>query len=41
VLKSLNRLAALENLYTEVDINITSVTTGENIKIAAKESMFL
>ncbi|PNF38760.1 hypothetical protein B7P43_G14059 [Cryptotermes secundus] len=33
-----NRFAALENLETEVDVNKTWETTGENIKMAAKES---
>jgi hypothetical protein len=33
------RLAALENLNTEVDINSAWENTRENIKISAKESL--
>jgi hypothetical protein len=33
-----DRFAALEKLDTEVDINSTWETTGENIEISAKES---
>jgi hypothetical protein len=33
-----NRIAALENIDTEVDINRTGETIRENIKISAKES---
>jgi hypothetical protein len=33
-----NRFAVLEDLDTEVNINNASETTGENIKISAKES---
>jgi hypothetical protein len=35
----LNRFPALENLDTEVDINIAWKTIRENIKILAKESL--
>jgi hypothetical protein len=34
-----NRFAALENLDTEVDINITWGTLRDNIKISAKENI--
>jgi hypothetical protein len=34
-----NRSAALENLYTEVDVNKAWETIRENIKISAKESL--
>jgi hypothetical protein len=36
-----NRLAALEDLDTEAEINIIWVTTRENIKISAKGSRLL
>jgi hypothetical protein len=34
-----NRFAALEDFYAEVEINSARETTGENIKISAKESL--
>jgi hypothetical protein len=34
-----NRFAALEDLYTEVEINSAWETIRENIKISAKESL--
>jgi hypothetical protein len=34
-----NRFAALENFYTEVDINRTWETIRENIKISGQESL--